>query len=167
MPEGTSIFLAGSIDQGKAVLWQDEVEKALKDYAVVIYNPRRDDWDPNLRQAEDEPDFAEQVNWELDRLEACDIIFMHFDPKGKGPISLMELGLHIGEKPFFLVCPEGYWRKGNVDIVSDRHGVKVYETLEEGIESLCEFLKTKNLEERFHGSPDSALLWELYCQWAS
>ncbi len=42
-----SIFLAGSIEMGKATPWQDKLVSDLSDSNVVIYNPRRTDWDEN------------------------------------------------------------------------------------------------------------------------
>lgn len=42
---GHTIFLAGSIEMGKAENWQDKVVRLLKDKEVIIFNPRRDDWD--------------------------------------------------------------------------------------------------------------------------
>ncbi len=41
----TKIFLAGSIEMGKAVDWQTELTNKLADLdKVTILNPRRDDW---------------------------------------------------------------------------------------------------------------------------
>jgi len=33
-----------------------------------------------------------------------------------------------------VICPEGFWKKGNVDIVCERYKVKQVEKLEEAIE---------------------------------
>jgi len=40
-----SVFLGGSVEMGKAVDWQKEVIKALKDKQIIFLNPRRNDWD--------------------------------------------------------------------------------------------------------------------------
>jgi len=45
-----SVFLAGSIDNGSAPLWQVEAEKILLPYDPVIVNPRRDNWNPQRRE---------------------------------------------------------------------------------------------------------------------
>ena len=66
------IFLAGSIEMGTAEDWQAGIEKALASMAGTIMNPRRDDWDASWKQAKDEPQFREQVDWELDALESSD-----------------------------------------------------------------------------------------------
>ena len=40
-----SLFLAGSIEMGAAVNWQDRLTTDLTPSPVRILNPRRDDWD--------------------------------------------------------------------------------------------------------------------------
>jgi len=40
---GKKVFLAGSIEMGKAENWQEKIERELKDTDLVILNPRRDD----------------------------------------------------------------------------------------------------------------------------
>jgi hypothetical protein len=133
-----SVFLAGSIEMGNAENWQDTVIDALKEYNYIdILNPRRTDWDSSWDQSIDNPQFKEQVNWELDRLEDADYIFMYFQPKTISPISLLELGMFAAHKTMIVVCPEGYFRKGNVDIVCDRARIDyVCTDLESGISLL-------------------------------
>lgn len=121
--DGKSIFLAGSIEQGTAMKWQDMVCDELKKESVVILNPRRDDWDSTWVQKIDNPQFREQVEWELKAMDKANIIAMCFDPKTKSPITLLELGLHAESDKLIVFCPEGYWRKGNVDIVCRRYGI--------------------------------------------
>jgi hypothetical protein len=50
-----SVFLAGSIEMGRAELWQDAVAAALRDEPLTILNPRRDDWDPRWEQSSANP----------------------------------------------------------------------------------------------------------------
>jgi hypothetical protein len=119
-----SIFLAGSIEMGVAEDWQSKIEEELKDYNITIYNPRRDSWDSSWEQSIHNPQFREQVEWELDHLDKADIIVMYFDENTKSPISLLELGLYASSGKMILYCPEGFWRKGNVDIVANRYDVK-------------------------------------------
>lgn len=136
-----SIFLAGSIDMGSAVDWQTRVEQELANYDVVIYNPRRDDWDSSWVQDISNRPFREQVEWELTHLEECDLILVYFDPHGAAPITLLELGLFgIPENERIIVCcPNGYWRKGNVDIVCERYGIKQVPTLDDLIQCAHEW----------------------------
>jgi hypothetical protein len=116
-----SVFLAGSIEMGAAVDWQARVTEELADMDVVVLNPRRDDWDSSWEQSIDNPQFYEQVTWKLEGLERADRIIMYFAPDTKSPISLLELGMHIGPR-MYVCCPRKFWRRGNVEIVCDRYG---------------------------------------------
>ena len=131
-----SIFLAGSIEMGKAENWQQKVERLLADTDWVILNPRRDDWDSSWEQTIENKQFREQVEWELEGLENVTYILLYFDPTTKSPISLLELGLFAHTKRLIVICPDGFWRKGNVDIVSQRYGIKTAKTIEKAILSL-------------------------------
>ena len=74
--------------------------------------------------------FKEQVEWELEALEIADHIIMYFDKDTKSPISLLELGLYATSEKMVVCCPEGFWRKGNLDIVCERYKIKQVESLD-------------------------------------
>ena len=122
-----SIFLAGSIDQGKAPNWSLEVTNCLRDVDCVVLNPRRTDWDSSWEQDINNAKFKEQVEWELKGLEEASFIALCFTKESQAPISLLELGLHVTSGKMVVCCPKGYWRKGNVDVVCSRYGVRVVE----------------------------------------
>jgi Nucleoside 2-deoxyribosyltransferase like len=67
---------------------------------------------------------------QLNALERADVILMYFSPRSQSPITLIELGLHAKSGKVYLACPEGYWRKGNIDITADRYHVPRFETLD-------------------------------------
>ena len=139
LPE-TNIFLAGSIEQGTAEDWQKIVTDVLKDANVNIFNPRRDEWDSTWEQSINNPQFVEQVGWELAALDKADIIFMYFAPGTMSPISLLEFGLYANSGKMIVVCPDGFWRKGNIDITSKVYNVPVFDNLNDGIKSLLNIL---------------------------
>lgn len=120
-----SIFLAGSIEMGTATDWQTVVAEYLcsKDNYWTIFNPRRDNWDNSLEQTIENPLFYQQVNWELNALKIADTILMYFDPNTISPITLLELGLYAESRKIRVVCPEGYFRKGNVDMVCNIYNI--------------------------------------------
>jgi len=130
VPNQAKVFLAGSIEMGKADNWQSRLTNSLKDRDGLILNPRRDDWDSCWVQTIENPQFREQVEWELRAMEDATHIVMYFDPTTKSPISLLELGLHANSGKLTVCCPEGFWRKGNVDIVCKRYGVPMVNSLE-------------------------------------
>ena len=135
------VFLAGSIEQGVAVDWQARVVEALRDRAVTLLNPRRQVWDASLAQTAQSAPFVEQVNWELDGLEQASLIAMYLDPGTKAPISLLELGLFARSGKLVVCCPQGFWRRGNVEIVCARYGARQVETLEALIQAIHEHVE--------------------------
>ena len=130
------VFLAGSIEQGTAEPWQARVAEALAEREGTLLNPRRPEWDASWRQSIDEPRFREQVEWELDALERADRILMYFDPATKAPITLLELGLFARSDKLRVACPEGYWRKGNVEVVAARYDIPLFADLEDLLASI-------------------------------
>jgi len=138
---GTTVFLAGSIEMGKATDWQTKIENELKskltgEQKVTLYNPRRDDWDSSWSQTIEDDNFREQVEWELNALEKADKIIIYINPKTKSPITLLELGLHAESDNMCVCCPEGFYRKGNVDIVCDKYNIPMVDD----IDGLVEFI---------------------------
>jgi len=130
-----TIFLAGAIDMGSAVDWQTEVVKHLESKkdesttSIGVFNPRRNDWDETWKQDINNSKFFEQVSWELSHIDNCDIAVVYFTKDSKAPITLMELGKLSEIKPpehIIVFCPEGYHRKGNVDIVCYKKGIAVH-----------------------------------------
>jgi Nucleoside 2-deoxyribosyltransferase like len=137
------IFLAGSIEMGLAEQWQERIVEALSDVSgLVILNPRRDDWDASWEQRADNPQFSEQVNWELDMLDAADIVVMYLAPDSTSPVSLLELGLWAHSGKLKVCCPEGFWRRGNVEIVCMRHRIPLFENLDDLIGDLRAALRS-------------------------
>jgi len=132
---------------GVAENWQARVEKGLSESGVIIFNPRRDDWDSSWVQAKDNPQFREQVEWELSAMEKANVIAMYFDPETKSPISLLELGLFGSTGKMIVCCPSGFWRKGNVDIVCERYHIKQVDSLDDLILRIGEITGAKASED--------------------
>lgn len=126
-----SVFLAGSIEMGRAEDWQSRFAGALLDLDVVLLNPRREDWDSSWKQSIDDDRFREQVEWELNALEQATLIAMYFAPDTMAPVTLLEFGLYARSGKLIVACPEGFWRKGNIEVVSRRYQVEFVESLEE------------------------------------
>ncbi len=135
-----SIFLAGTIDMGNSIDWQQQVIDALQNEDVIIYNPRRPDWDSSWKEDINEPNFNHQVNWELSCLEKADLVLMYFAPNSKSPISLLETGLF--KEKLLVCCPKGFYKKGNIDIVCKRYNISQINNLQEAIQEIKSKLKT-------------------------
>lgn len=145
-----TVFLTGSIENGKAVEWQKEVETMFVNKPVTFYNPRRDDWDSSWEQKQSNLEFNKQVNWELNMLDDSDIIFMYFAPGTQSPISLLELGKYADSGKMIVCCPEGFWRKGNVEIICTRQNIPFYTDLHEAVGALITKAAMQNSYRRLH-----------------
>ncbi|MCU0443403.1 MAG: nucleoside 2-deoxyribosyltransferase domain-containing protein [Microscillaceae bacterium] len=118
-----SVFLAGSIERGNVENWQTYITDRLAaaQWTGAILNPHRESWDSSWVQSIDNQVFKEQTLWELQAMEQADWIVYYFQPQSQAPITLLELGLHATKQKSIVCCPEGYWRKGNVDIVCEHY----------------------------------------------
>ena len=132
-----TVFLAGSIEMGRAEAWQQIVETSLEQRSITILNPRRDDWDASWQQELANPQFRAQVEWEMAAQERADLIVMYFAPNTQAPITLLEFGLFARSNKLVVCCPTGYWRKGNVDVVCARYDIPQVPSLAE----LCEYVQ--------------------------
>jgi len=130
------VFLAGTIEMGNSHDWQSQVEEALINTECTILNPRREAWDSSWEQKIESPQFYQQVNWELDALDKSDLIILNLLPDSKSPISLLELGLYASSGKLLVCCPDGFWRKGNIEIVCERYDIPLYDSLEDLLNSL-------------------------------
>lgn len=141
--DSVKIFLAGSIDMGSSEDWQTEIYNRLVTIEadtvsnIEVYNPRRDSWDSTWTQEQSNSEFNYQVNWELNNIEDSDIVFFNILPDSKSPITLMELGLCAGsEKKAIVCCPDGFYRKGNVDVVCTRYNIQQYTDMDSAFGAL-------------------------------
>ncbi len=138
------IFLAGSIDMGRAEPWQRQVEAVLADENVILLNPRRDDWDNSWLPTIQNPQFRQQVEWELDGLEKADLILVYFAPATQAPVSLLEMGLFARSGKMMIACPRGYWRRGNVEVVSKRFDIPLHPDLETALLVMRRWIQEHN-----------------------
>lgn len=126
-----SVFLAGTTSKVDTTDWRETLSSSLTDTPVTIYNPYRADWDSTWREEADFAPFRQQVEWELTKQEEADVVVVYFHPATQAPVSLLELGISArAPGKAVVVCPEGYWKRGNVQIVCERFGVEMVENVE-------------------------------------
>ena len=132
-PRGVkSIFLAGTTTDVGAADWRQALSLSLSGYPVTIYNPVRADWDSTWREDAGFGPFRDQVLWELDRQAAADLVVVYFHPASQAPVSLLEFGLSARVPgKVIAVCPEGYWKRGHVQVVCERYGVELLDDIGE------------------------------------
>jgi hypothetical protein len=126
-----SIFLAGTTNKVDLSDWRETLSASLSELPVTIYNPYRPDWDSSWTEDINFIPFREQVQWELEKQDKADIIVIYFHPATQAPVSLLELGIcaRVPGKAI-VVCPEGYWKRGNVQIVCERYGVEMVDDVD-------------------------------------
>lgn len=129
--DGRSVFLAGTTSTTDEEDWRDLLSRSLAHLPITVFNPYRSDWDGSWREDVSDSRFVEQVAWELDMQERADVVVVYFHPASQAPISLLELGLCARSGKAVVVCPEGYWKRGNVEVVCSRLGIAFLGTVEE------------------------------------
>jgi len=151
-----SIFLAGGIQ--KTEEWQKKVIAALykefKDIPLVVYNPRRENFpihDPNAA--------TEQITWEYDALEVCDIFSMYYagNTTSDQPICMYEYGKHLERRSrnndldrFVVSAEPTYSRYQDVVIQTALVSKNVFvgKNLEEHINSIIHVIKLNLVSSR-------------------
>lgn len=131
-PRGVqSVFLAGTTSKVDKSDWRETLSTSLFDVPVTIYNPYRADWDSSWREDINFAPYREQVEWELDKQDKADIVVVYFHPATQAPVSLLELGIcaRVPGKAI-VVCPEGYWKRGNVQIVCKKFGFEMVNSID-------------------------------------
>lgn len=141
-----SVFLAGSIEMGKAVQWQKQMAIELSTLPITVNNPRRGHWDPNATKDAKDKEFAAQVKWELAALEKADVICFFFDTNTLSPVTMLELGLWAKSKKVIVCCGGKFWRAGNVHLTCERYGVPFVTSFEELVPAIKEMLAEKGLK---------------------
>ena len=132
MIDSKSVFLAGTIDNGNSVNWQDETINELVNSNIKnieIYNPRVKHWNFNASIKEIEY----QIKWEQDHLDKADIIAMVLLDDSKSPISLLELGLYAQSNKLIVFCTPRFYRYDNVRLTCEKYNIELVQNLNPSI----------------------------------
>lgn len=123
-----NLFLGGTIDNGESEDWQqqliDELNSSDTIHPIMIYNPRRKEWNAN----EGDEGLEKQIRWELHHLERANLIIMNILPNSKSPISLMEIGLFARKNKLVVFCQQDYYRYKNVEVVCQQYNIPLLNT---------------------------------------
>ena len=69
------------------------------------------------------------------------MITLYFYPGTISLTSLMGLGLFIKTKKIVICCPDGFYGRGNVQVICNKYDVKLIETLNELVEEVKDKIK--------------------------
>lgn len=122
-----SVFLAGTIDNGDSLNWQDKVIIELINLGISceVYNPRREHWNTNPTKEE----LEKQIEWEQYHLDRADVIAMVLLDNSKSPISLLELGLYAKENKLIVFCTPNFYRFDNVRMTCKKYNIELVQDL--------------------------------------
>ena len=126
-PNSKSVFLAGTIDNGDSLHWQNKTIIELMNLGIndiEIYNPRREHWNPNPSKEEMEC----QIKWEQEYLDKADFIAMVLLDDSKSPISLLELGLYAKSNKLIVFCTPDFYRWDNVRLTCEKYNIQLVES---------------------------------------
>jgi hypothetical protein len=141
-----SVFLAGSIEMGKAVQWQKHMATLLSTLPITVNNPRRGHWDPAATQEAKNESFRQQVEWELAALEKADVICFFLDVNTRSPVTMLELGLWAHSKKVVVCCDKRFWRAGNIHIVCERYTIPSVQHFEDLLPAVKNMLEEKGMK---------------------
>lgn len=126
-PNSKSVFLAGTIDNGDSLNWQNKTIIELMNLGIndiEIYNPRREHWNSNSSKEEMEY----QIKWEQEYLDKADFIAMVLLDDSKSPISLLELGLYAKSNKLIVFCTPDFYRWDNVRLTCEKYNIQLVES---------------------------------------
>ena len=139
---GLKIFLAGSIGNGDAPDWQNDIssyiEKNWTEEDITIYNPRR----PGEFLPEME---SEHAAWTMSMISLADFILLYLTGDSGSPISTLELGMFIGDPRLFLSINDDYIRK---EVVEYHYNVFGIGQLYDNPKSCVEAMKTQRYKRK-------------------
>ena len=143
-----SVFLAGSLFKVNGKDWRHTVATALSSQPITIFDPYRPNWDSSWPQSISFAPLREQIEWELEKQEAADVIAVYLGPEGQAPISLLELGLGVRSGKVIVACSEDYCKRVNVQVVCARFGIEVLVSLNELIDRVEQRVRRLTVSER-------------------
>ncbi|KAI1269516.1 hypothetical protein F5Y18DRAFT_437388 [Xylariaceae sp. FL1019] len=141
------VFLAGATTPDGDGDWRETLSASLAEYAITIFNPYRADWDSTWREDINFGPYREQVEWELEKQLAADLVVVYFGSETLAPISLLEFGLSA-QVPgkVIAIAPEGYKMRGNVQIVCRKFNIRFLDNIDKLHEIILERLNSLDIE---------------------
>ncbi|RPD64191.1 hypothetical protein L227DRAFT_571762 [Lentinus tigrinus ALCF2SS1-6] len=133
---GRSVFLSGSLEPGGGERWHLEMIRRLNHLPVTIFDPWRDDWDSSWVERKSDERFATQTRWELANLRRADVVVVYLAPGSEAVVSLLEFGLSAKEKKVVVCCPDGFYRKGNVEIVCEEQHIPIVHDFDDLVQTV-------------------------------
>lgn len=143
-----SLFMAGGISNCPD--WQVEIADKLDNEELIVFNPRRDDFDildPAMEK--------EQIQWEHRYLREANAVLFWFPSETLCPITLFELGVTLERvnlmwtdipQRIFIGTDPKYKRRRNVEIQTSLvlPGINIVDSIDELVSQVKRWLKIFN-----------------------
>ncbi len=139
-----TVFLAGGIV--KCEIWQQQVIDKLEDWDhAILLNPRRENYPWNDPAAE-----VEQITWEFDGLDTCDVFSMWFcASQSDQPVCMYELGRNLARQQVspgvqtVIGVEPGYRRERDVEVQVSLVDptIEIHSTLDEHVMNILKALE--------------------------
>jgi len=145
--EVPTLFLAGSIEMGTAEDWQQKACDYFESEDIIIYNPRRGDWDASWNASPYNKHLEDQIKWEHKHIMEADCVLFNFDPATKSPVTMMELGMMVSfhdTERIVVCCPPKFWRYLNVKTFCDLHDIYWTDSFDNALEEMFARIPTLN-----------------------
>jgi hypothetical protein len=139
-----ALFLAGGITGCPD--FQTDVVEALKDTNVIVFNPRRKNFD-----IKDPTASRKQITWEHDMFEYSDMLCFWFCKETIQPIVLLKLGKYLiaSTKPAVIGIAPGYSRESDVRIQTtlDRPDVPIVDSFDRFLKEIKKMIEIESLQK--------------------
>lgn len=143
-----SIFLGGTIDNGKAPNWQKKFVDECPDLNfLTIFNPRITEWNTSIKETINDTRFFKHVAWEQEGLKYASLIFMYFIGGSVSIISMSELGQYANSGKLIVVAEKDYHKRGNIEFLSVQEGFPLFETFEQGRHAAISSVTQKYIDD--------------------
>lgn len=135
--ESRIFLLAGASEADGGSRWQEMVATCISKMGhIALCTPPRETG-TSVASFEN-PQFFQSRSWELDALDLAEFVVFHLDSLSRSPEGLLELGYAAARFPqkVCVICPEGFWCKGLVDLFCYREDLMKYKSVDEMLDAI-------------------------------
>ncbi len=144
--ESRIFLLAGASETDGGSRWQELVAARISKMGhIALCTPPRENG-TGMAPFEN-PHFFQSRSWELDALDLAEFVVFHLDSLSRSPEGLLELGYAAAKYPqkVCVICPEGFWCKGLVDLFCYREDLMKYKSVDEMLDAINQMMARGHL----------------------
>lgn len=144
--ESRIFLLAGASEADGGSRWQETVAAFISKVGHIALSTRSRETPTGMPTFEN-PHFFQARSWELDALDLAEFVIFHLDSISRSPEGILELGYAAAKFPqkVCVICPEGFWCKGLVDLLCYREDLMKYKSVEEMLDAINQMMMRGHL----------------------